>query len=66
MNPKREISEEIEIEEVEATVDLDWLFDKKGKIDNAHEDNAFGISPEIFEQRDIADDFENLVDSAEG
>lgn len=44
-------------------------FANDGKIDNAHEDSAFSLSPEFKNAtapQDFREDFESLCDSAQG
>lgn len=63
---KHEPENENEIEAAEP-FDMDWLFEKRtGKIDNAFEDVAYGISPDLQRamRRDYCEEFENLVDSS--
>ena len=52
------------------TEEIDWSFlDMGGKVDNAFADAAYGLSPELFKlnsQRQIAEDFEGLVDASQG
>ena len=49
----------------DAELDLSFL---DARLDNAHEDAAFEISPDYFKARrnNEIEDFENLVDSVEG
>lgn len=64
-NPNEEIETEETAEEIVADViDRDAL-QIDTKLDNAFEDSAFSISPELFgrnRQREIEDDFEQLCD----
>lgn len=50
--------------------EIDWSF-MQGKLDNAHEDAAFSISGELqrhiqSREREMKDEFESLVDGAQG
>lgn len=50
------------------SLDLSFL-DMGGKIDNTFADAAYGLSHELFQrntQRQIAEDFEGLVDASQG
>lgn len=51
--------------------EIDWSFLKGGfggKLENIHEDHSFEISPDFYkaQKRNDIDDFESLVDSAQG
>ena len=62
---------EIELDNGSNLVDFDAASENLGvaeRIDNSHEDHAFHISEEIFRrdaERQMRDDFENLIDMAD-